>query len=174
MRLNGDRRPTECVERIRSGITSGEFGYKVQALAAHVLLRLGYRIEAVNQSGHPDIVAIRDDVEFRFEVEAEVGRPRPRKLTDDDFASLMEVPDGFGWYALAISFPKPYWVLVPASKLYSRTRPTSNILLEALSDKIYSAEWTSEYLRLLNTSCRRVTLADFRKLSKLALECRGL
>lgn len=174
MRFNSDRRPIECVERIQAGITAGEFGYKVQALAAHVLLRLGYRVEAVNQSGHPDIVAVRDNEEFRFEVEAEAGSPRPRRLTDSDFASLLEVPDGFGYYALAISFPTPYWILVPASKLYGRRHPSTNILLEALSDKAYSAKWTTEYLRLLNDSCRQISHASFNILSEMALDGRGL
>ena len=67
----------ECIERIRSSISPSEFGYKIQALAAHVLLRLGYRIDSINQSGHPDIVAVRNGGEFRFEVEAEVTGPRP-------------------------------------------------------------------------------------------------
>ncbi len=160
-----------CIERMR---LKADFGYKVQAIAAHVLLRLGYQIEAVNQSGHPDIVAVRHGMEFRFEVEAEVGSPRPRKLADADFASLLEVPNEFGYYALAISFPTPYWVLVSASKLYGRRRPSTNILLEALSDKEYSDEWTSEYLRLLNVSCRQIARASFNQLSELALQGRGL
>ena len=157
-------------------VSSSKFGYKVQALAAHVLLRLGYRIEEINQSGHPDIIAVRHGMEFRFEVEAEAGSPRPRKLTDSDFASLLEVPDGFGYYALTISFPTPYWILVPASKLCGRRYPSTNILLEALSDKAYSANWTTEYLGLLNDACHQISRAsfDFKKLSAMALDGRGL
>ena len=171
-----ERDAFECIDRMRLGTSSQNFGFRVQALAAHVLLRLGYRVEAVNQSGHPDIIAIRNGREFRFEVEAEVGNPRPRKLTDSDFASLLEVPDGFGYYALAISFPTPYWILVPASKLYDRRHPSTNILLEALSDKTYSADWTTEYLGLLNDACHQISRAsfDFNRLSTMALEGRGL
>lgn len=32
---------SECIERIRSDTSPVEFGYKIQALATHVLLRLG-------------------------------------------------------------------------------------------------------------------------------------
>ena len=159
----------ECIERIRSGISAVEFGYKIQALAAHVLLRLDYRIEAVNRAGHPDIVAIRGEREFRFEVEAEAFGPRPRQLTAADFASLIETPNIVGYYALTISFPKPYWVLVPASILACRTRPSANMLLEALSDKEYSAEWTREYVGLLQDACRQISLASFSDLCKMAL-----
>ncbi len=159
---------SECVERIRSSVSPGEFGYKIQALAAHVLLRLGYRIEAVNRSGHPDIVAVKERREFRFEVEAEAFGPRPRQLTAADFASLTEAPNIVGYYALAISCPKPCWILVPASKLVCRTRPSANMLLEALSDKEYSAEWTREYVGLLQNACRQIRLASFSNLCKMA------
>ena len=165
---------SECIERIRSSVSAVEFGYKIQAVAAHILLRLGYRIEAVNRAGHPDIVAIREGREFRFEVEAEAFGPRPRQLTAADFASLTEAPNIVGYYALAISFPKPCWILVPASKLVRRTRPSANMLLEALSDKEYSAEWTREYVRLLQNACRQIRLASFSDLCKMALEGHGL
>lgn len=161
---------SECIERIRTGISPAEFGYKIQALAAHVLLRLNYQVDEVNPSGHPDIVATKDGREFRFEVEAEVIGPRPRKLTDADFAMLTETSNVVGYYALAISFPKPYWVLVPATKLIRRNFPSSNMLLEALSDKAYSEEWTYEYVRLLHSACRQIRLASFSGLSKMAME----
>ncbi len=159
----------ECIERIRSDISPSEFGYKIQALAAHVLLRLNYRVDEVNPSGHPDIVATKNGREFRFEVEAEVTGPRPRKLTDADFAMLTETSNVVGYYALAISFPKPYWVLVPAKKLIRRNFPSSNMLLEALSDKAYSEEWTYEYVRLLHSACRQIRLASFSYLSQMAI-----
>ena len=165
-----DSNAKECIERIYSSASSGEVGYKVQALAAHVLLRLGYQIKEVNHSGHPDIVAIRDGREFRFEVEAEVTGPRLRKLTEADLASLMEGPNVVGYYALAISSPEPYWVLVLASELAIRNSPSSNVLLEALSDREYSAEWTREYVRLLQNACQKIRLTPFSKLSCMALE----
>lgn len=164
----------ECIDRIRSDASPAEFGFKVQALAAHVLLRLGYQIDAVNQSGHPDIVATWAGREFRFEVEAEVGRPRPRKLTDADFASLIGDSGAIGYYALAIAFPAPKWVLVQASKLAGRNYPSSNMLLEALSDKDYSLEWSREYNLLLCQSCRQIKSASFSVLSEMARTGRGL
>ena len=83
-------RARECVGQLLSTMTASEFGYKVQVLAAHVLSRLGYGIDAINQSGHPDLVAAKDGREFCFEVEAEVERPRMRWLTEADLKSLTE------------------------------------------------------------------------------------
>jgi Holliday junction resolvase len=139
-----------------------------------VLLRLGYGIVEINSSGHPDIVASRDGRRFCFEVEAETTGPRLRKLTDADLSSLTSQPEVIGYYALAISVPLPHWVLVPASKLIRRGSGSPKALLEALSDKAYSAAWTCEYARMLNVACRQIKLASFNVLRERALAGRGL
>ncbi len=90
---------------MHSKSSATDFGYKIQALGGHVLLRLGYQVSAVKQSGHPDIIASIGGIEYRFEVESEVTRPRLRKLTAADFDSLVNVPNVIGYYALAITFP---------------------------------------------------------------------
>ncbi len=157
---------------MRSSLTWANFGYKVQGLAAHVLLRLGYQVTEVNQQGHPDITAFREGREFRFEVEAEVTQPRLRQLTKADFDSLTATP--YGYYALAISFPSPYWVIVPAEDLISRTRPCPNRVLEALSDKEYSAAWTYAYIEMLRDSHRQIRRASFSDMRCWALSGQGL
>lgn len=164
---------SECVEDMRLGSSAAEFGYKVQALAAHVLLRLNCQVTAINQVGHPDIVAARDMFEFRFEIEAEVGGPRLRQLTDEDFNSLIDSSGAVGYYALAISFPSPRWILVPAKRLQARN-PSSNVLLESLSDRDLSEAWTLEYLNLLSSECQRIRRASFATLCARALAGRGL
>ena len=165
---------SECIDRIRRSLSESAFGFKVQALAGHVLLRLGYRIDEINNSGHPDIVARRDGRIFYFEVEVEAGATRLRKLTDADLASLIDTPGVIGYYALAISTPTPRWVLVPAAKLTSRARSSPKALLEALSDKPVSAAWTCEYVQLLSVACRQIKLASFNALCKRALAGRSM
>ena len=158
----------ECIERVHSKSSATDFGYKIQALGGHVLLRLGYQVSAVKQSGHPDIIASIGGIEYRFEVESEVTRPRLRKLTTADFDSLVNVPNVIGYYALAITFPSPRWILVQASKLVNRRSPSPNILLEALSDKEFSAQWSTAYLQLLNDSCKQISLGSFNRLRRMA------
>ena len=164
---------TECIEQMRLRLEPSEFGYKIQALAAHVLLRLECQVQEINQYGHPDIVATRGTEELRFEIEAEVGAPRLRQLTNQDFASLIDSSGAVGYYALAISFPTTRWIVVPAERLKDR-RPSSNVLLEALSDRNFSVAWTLEYLKLLHKECRRIRRASFGTLCARALEGRGL
>ena len=138
-----------------------------------MLLRLGFRIDAVNSSGHPDIVAIKDGKEFRFEVEAEVEDPRRRMLTEEDMASLLGRSDVSGYYALAISFPDPRWVVVDADKLVDR-RPVPNMLLEALSDSEFSSMWTQEYINILSSSCSEIRRMTFPILNERAIRGRSL
>ena len=162
-----------CIENLQLSISSVKFGYKIQALAAHVLLRQNFQIKEINQSGHPDIIATRGMDEFHFEVEAEVTGPRPRQLTDDDFEALTGLSSGAGFFALAISFPKPRWIVIPAERLKHR-QPSPNVLLEALSNKQLSNAWTVAYISLLNRACRQIGQSSFRKLCKRALSGRGL
>ena len=163
----------DCLMRLRSKTSTGEFGYKIQALAAHVLVALGHRVVEVNHKGHPDVVSVKDGQEFRFEVEAEVIGSKRRMLTSSDFESLIGA-GVVGYFALAVSFPRPYWVLVPARRLARRNLPAGNALLEALSDKSFSSDWTREYLSLIGRSCREMLDRSFDQLVRRATAGRTL
>ena len=159
---------------MRADGSASAFGYWIQGLAAHVLLRLGYDVREINRTGHPDIEATKNGRLFRFEVEAEVIGPRARQLTGPDFNALLDGADVTGYFALAISFPMPYWVLVPAARLVRRGLPTGNALLEALSDSAFSDAWTREHVTLLQESYRKARRSSFNDLARLALAGHGL
>ena len=163
----------DCLGRLQMRVSPGEFGYRIQALAGHVLLGLGHRIIEINQRGHPDVVSIKDGQEFRFEIEAEVIARRPRMLTASDFDGLIET-NIKGYFAVAVSFPQPRWVLVAASRLHQRKSPAGVALLKALSDKEFSSDWTNEYVLLICRSCRDVIDRSFDQLVQRALDGRGL
>lgn len=160
-----------CLDALLLELSPQEFGNRIQAVAAHILLRLGYHIAAVKWRGHPDITAWRDGLEYRFEVEAQVTGPRPRQLEKEDFDGLLSVPHAQGYYALAISpHTRPPWLLVPASSLVNRQLPSRNALLEALSDRDYSAAWTDEYHRLLQASGRLIRQTPSSELGQMAVD----
>ena len=163
----------ECLRGLRSRTSVGEFGYKIQALAAHVLLGLNHRVTAVNATGHPDVVTVKGGQEFRFEVEAEVIGVKRTMLTSSDFAGLLS-PGVVGFFALAVSFPRPFWVLVPAQSLARRDRPAGHALLKALSDRAFSTDWTHEYVSLIGRSCRDVLDRSFDQLVQRAKDGRAL
>ena len=128
----------------------------------------------VRPRGHPDIVSVKDGQEFRFEVEAEVVGSKRRMLTSADFEGLHGDRGVVGYFALAVSFPRPYWVLVPARRLARRDAPSGNALLEALSDKVFSSQWTREYLSLVDRSCREMLDRSFDQLVRRAMRGSGL
>ena len=163
----------KCLSRLRSQTSPSRFGYRIQALAAHVLVGLSHRVVAVNSQGYPDIVSVKNGQEFRFEVEAEVVGVRRRMLTSSDFAGLIS-PGVKGYFALAVSFPRPYWMLVPAHRLTRRKRPAGPALLEALCDKTFSSAWTDQYLSLIDRSCRDILDRSFDQLAQRAIDGRAL
>ena len=164
----------DCLRRMRSESSRGEFGYKIQALAAHVLVGLKHRILQVNHTGHPDIVSVKDGQEFRFEVEAEVVGAGKRMLGTADFEGLLGSAGVEAYFALAVSFPRPYWLVVPARRLVGRSAPAGNALLRALSDEMLSSEWTREYLSLIRRSCREMLDRSFNQLVRRATNGAGL
>lgn len=164
---------SHCIENLLQNATPPEFGLKVQALAAHVLLRLGCRVIEINRTGHPDIVAMRDGYELRLEVEAEVLGSRGRQPTADDLAALINGSTAIGYFALAVSRPTPHWIVVPAEKLVGR-RPSHKVLLKALSDRELSDAWTDAYVELLSEKAGRVVHYSFETLCRRALAGRGL
>ena len=162
-----------CIDDLRLSLSASEFGYRLQAVAAHVLLRLNYEVHDVRRSGHPDIIATRGVDEYRFEIEAEVVGRRSRQLKRADFESLINVTDAAGYFALAIGSPRPRWVVVPAERLMNR-KPCRTLLLDVLSDIRFSQAWTREYINILNGQCHRIRRASFRSLCDRALAGSGL
>ena len=163
----------ECLRRLRSRTTVCEFGYKIQALAAQGLLRLSHRVEAVNPTGHPDVVTVKGGQEFRFAVESKVIGVNRTMLTSSDFAGLLS-PGVVGFFALAVSFPRPFWVLVPPQSLARRDRPAGHALLKALSDKAIPTDWTHQYVSLIGRSCRDVLDRSLDQLVQRAKDGRAL
>ena len=162
-----------CIDDLRLSLSASEFGYRMQAVAAHILLRLNYEVQDIRRSGHPDIIATRGVDEYRFEIEAEVVGRRARQLKRADFESLLDVTGAAGYFALAIGSPRPRWVVVPADRLVNR-KPCRTLLLDVLSDIGFSHAWTHEYINLLNDHCRRIRRASFRSLCDRALAGSGL
>lgn len=168
-----EARARTCLDRLRLESRDAEFGFKMQAIAAHILLRSGHNVLEVNRIGHPDIVSVKDGVEYRFEVEAEVRGHRKRMLEVTDFAGLTAM-DAVGYFALAVSFPRPYWVVVPVRELKGRRGPSGNAILDALRDANLSDAWTDSYLDLLATSCDVLRKRSFKQLARRAVEGHAL
>lgn len=165
----------QLVEDIKRITSASEFGFIIQGLAAHILLRLGAGVLEINSSGHPDIVAEYSTHIVRYEIEADMGGYRDRLLTQADINSLSpKKPTDKGYFALALCGPYPSWVLLDYSVIRRRTIRTSPIVLRTLSDKQASDLWTKEFISLILRNQKNLKLFSFDYLCRLAIEGRPL
>jgi hypothetical protein len=167
----------KCLETLRGAVKPSEFGFRIQGLAAHILLRLGARVLQINTQGHPDIVAEIERGLMRIEVEADIhGSCAARLLTEEDLDAIAprRITDR-GYFALALCGPYPRWLLIEYSRLRRRRQtPASPAILQALSDVEASERWTAEFIALLLTHCRHLPAYSFDFLARQALEGKSL
>lgn len=166
----------KCLETLRGAVGVSEFGYRVQGLAAHVLLRLGARVLQINSQGHPDIVAELDRGLIRVEVESDFHGARAHALTQEDLDGIVpRSATDKGYFAIALCGPYPRWLLVDHARLRRRHgTPASPAVLQALADPETSKQWTMEFIALLMAHCERLPLLTFDFLVRRALEGKPL
>jgi len=152
-----------------------EYGYRVQGLAAHVLLRLGEQPTIINASGHPDIVATSASGEVRLEIEADLGSHGARNPTVDDLSALRpRTAADSGFFAYLVAGPKLRWLLVPYEALVERRRPIPIAIAAALADREKSAVWTDTMNSLVCQHQERLWYLSFSALTRRALSGKGL
>jgi hypothetical protein len=166
----------KCLQQVRHAIEFSEFGYRIQGLAAHVLLRLGARVLQINSQGHPDIVAETERGFIRFEVEADLHGARARIPTEEDLDGI--APRGVtdkGYFALALCGPYPRWFLVDYIHLRRRHgNPASPAIIQAISDAQVSEQWTTEFIALILAHRQHLQVYSFDFLVRRALEGKPL
>jgi hypothetical protein len=169
--MNVTRQAGRVLESLLAQVGPVEMGFRVQGLAAHMLLALGYRISEVNSSGHPDVVAQGTRGVVRVEVEADtrgigVHLPKPEDLT----ALSPQTPGDRGYFAIAVCSPLPIWIVVESYKLVDRRFKLALPLLEALSDQVESETWSGLFEELVVQYGSRLGDFSFQWLARQALQ----
>lgn len=166
----------KCLEKLKGAIGPSELGFRIQGLAAHVLLRLGARVLQINSQGHPDIVAEVERGLVRIEVEAAIHGTRARAPTEEDLDAIApHSSTDKGYFAVALCGPYPRWLLVEYERLRRRHgTPASPAILQALADTEASEQWTAEFVELLVNHCTRLPFFSFDFLARRAKEGRPL
>lgn len=161
----------KCLEILKDAVGLSEFGYRIQGLAAHILLRLGAKVLKINSQGHPDIIAEAERGLIRIEVEADAGRSRPRMLTREDLNSIApRLSVDKGYFALAICSAYPRWILIEYAKLERRHgTPAFPAVLDGLADNVASQQWTREFIKLLIEHGKRLHFLSYDNLARRAL-----
>lgn len=164
-----------CIEKLHTSCGPIELGYRIQGLAAHLLLAQGLKVVEVNPQGHPDIVAVGHKGVLRFEIEANTMGTGEHQLTEKDFASLKpQVPGDKGFFGVAICGPYPSWLIIDHARLVGRPTPAPLPVLRALSERELSAKWTALFNQLVCRHAEHIQDYSFALLREWALADRGL
>ena len=157
---------------LRRDIGDSKFGFLVQALFAHVLLRLGGRIKEVKNQGHPDIVAVLGGLVYYIEVEAPRRTTAPRQLDPGDLKALQVPQEGQrGYFCILDSGPPLKWVCVDISSLGPRVDGKLRIsLLRSYADHALSSKCTIEFSNLLIDQSKSLHQLTYNQLRQEALD----
>lgn len=154
-----------------------EFGYRIQALFAHVLLRLGARITEVNAQGHPDVKAELCNRQLRFQVKAVVHAQLRSQLilTPEDLAGIGSRFGSDGYLAILDCAMPVNWIVIPESRarLFVE-RPMLIATLQAERIEPLSSECTDVFLDLILEEKGRLEHLPFGIVARRALRAEPL
>ena len=141
------------VDGLRAKCGDSEFGYRLQALFAHILLRLSARIVEINAQGHPDIRAVLGDRELLIQVKtcSHSSAATIFEITREDVSGITEGGRRTGMLAFLDCAEPVSWIIVPADRVLAMVgRPVHVATLRADSDRVLSADCTEEFLLILD------------------------
>ena len=156
---------------LRREIGFSKFGPVVQALFAHVLLRLGGLVLDIKHPGHPDISAILGGQLYNIEVETATKKTIPRHLEPGDLQVLLVSREGeYGYYCVLDSGPPLAWLCVDVASLGQRAAGELRIsLLRSYSNRDLSADCTIEFSNLVMSQTRVLNQLTYEQLRQEAL-----
>ena len=150
------------------------FGLVVQALFAHVLLRLGGEVLDIRNPGHPDIRAILAGQLHNIEVETAKRKTIPRRLEPGDLEVLQVSKDGeYGYFCVLDCGPPIAWLCVDVASLGHRASDKLHLsLLRGYCNRGYSVECTSQFSDLVISEARKLRHLTYERLRREALSGR--
>lgn len=161
------------LEILRRDVGDSEFGYRIQGLLAHVLLRIGGRITQIKPQGHPDIVAHLGSRRFLLQVKAVHSKLNRQNfnLSHEDLQGIRpQGSEDVGYLAILECVHPVSWILVDYSKLSRGVQETFCIVtLRAMADKKLSEECTEEFIKLIIAIQDRLKNLRFDVICKRAL-----
>ena len=172
-RLNIDA--ARILSELRSEVGFSKFGLVIQALFAHVLLRMGAQIIDVRNPGHPDIIAKINGNLLNIEVETANRKTIVRRLQPGDIEALQRGGNGeYGYFCVLDCGPPVEWLCVDVASLGSRISEELRIsVLRAYADKNYSTDSTAQFSELIVKEAQFLPQVDFPRLRKEALDGNG-
>ena len=156
---------------LRREIGFSKFGLVVQALFAHVILRLGGKVLDIKNPGHPDIYAVMNGQLYYIEVETAMRKTIPRRLEQGDLDVLLVTREGErGYYCVLDTGPPLAWLCVDVKSLGQRVTGLLRMaILRSYVDRDLSADCTAEFSRLVASQARVLDRLSYEQLRTEAL-----
>lgn len=120
----------------------------MQALFAHVLMRIGFRVREVNTRGHPDIRAARGDRDLLVQVKTVLHSSAGTVfgLSRHDLAGISKLGRRDGFLAVLDCAEPAQWILVESHRAVPLVTEQVRIAtLVAMSDRQMSADCNEEF-----------------------------
>ena len=159
------------LELLRRAIGDSDFGYRVQAMFANLLVGLGWAIVDIKPQGHPDIVARQGERRLLVEVEfvPEFRRKHMVKQDDLDGTHPMDA-NSKGYLALLDLAPPVSWLLLDSNLLRRRGTGTLRLVtLHAMADRHLSRECSQEFVAFVSRQQSELQNLSFHTLCDRAM-----
>ena len=153
---------------LRDDVGFSRFGLLVQALFAHVLLRLGGNVLDVKNPGHPDIEAVLGGQLYNIEVETAKYKTVTHQLDVADLDVLRTRSQGeLGYFCVLDCGPPVAWICVDVATIQNRINGVLHLsLLRGYSNRDLSLDCTIEFSEMVIREAqvlRRLTYAQLRR-----------
>jgi hypothetical protein len=160
------------LDSLRSKTSDSEFGYRVQALFAHVLGRLGYAIIEVNAHGHPDVKGRAGDIVLAAQVKSITHSSASTMFTlgEPDLVGIRQTA-GYQGVLAALDCAAPVgWSVVRSERLdLHLNRPVHIATLRAEQDEQLSQDCTREFLDMVLMPNSKALELPFELLARRAM-----
>jgi hypothetical protein len=154
-----------------------EFGYRMQAMLAHVLIRLGVTILEMNAQGHPDIRAQLKDGELLVQVKTVLHRSHLSMfdLRPEDLIGISAAGRREGLLAVLDCAEPAQWVVITADRASLLVGQSVHVAtLQAISHRELSSDYTAEFADIVRAQRERLRNLTYNVLRSRALSGAGI
>lgn len=165
------------VEELRHRRSDSEFGYRMQAIFAHVLMRQGWRILEIKAKGHPDIRAAMGDHGLFVQVKSVSHRSANStiELSSDDAAGIRAMGQHAGWFAVLDCAVPIQWIVIERGRAVRLLgTPHHLAILQANRDVVLSKHCNEAFLEIISEHQERLPNLRYTVLCNRALAGNGL
>ena len=158
------------LRHLRAEVGDVEFGFRAQALFAHVLKQIGAYVVDVRHKGHPDIIVRLRGRLTRVEVEVASMGERYHVIKADDAKAVASTARGEQGYLAVLDIAEPVrWAPIEYSRFRHQLGRRPLATLHALADRELARECNEAFAEIVIGAAERLPALTFHLLRERAL-----